>query len=170
MGQGSFDKLKLLDIPTTLRICAGTDGSVTYLLEVMTKQRVDVQTRYQQVVNATNADAQLLMIEPGEPVNLREVVLSVSEMPYVKARSLAPIHSMPQGMRNDLMRADIPIGRILRKYKLETRRDILSIDMKNGDGIFKDIPVLSREYVIIHDGKILMWINELFPVDARWEL
>lgn len=170
MGQGSFDKLKLLDIPTTLRICAGTDGSVTYLLEVMTKQKVDVQTRYQEEIKATDADAQLLMIEPGEPVNHREVVLSVGKMPYVLARSLAPINSMPQGMRDDLMRADIPIGRILRKYKLETRRDIISIDMKNGDGVFKDIPVLSREYVIIHGGRILMWINELFPVDTRWEL
>ncbi|MCG7849912.1 MAG: chorismate pyruvate-lyase family protein, partial [ANME-2 cluster archaeon] len=108
--------------------------------------------------------------EPGEPVNHREVVLSVSEKPYVLARSLSPINSMPQGMRNDLMRADIPIGRILRKYKLETRRDILSIDMINGEGVFKDIPVLSREYVIIHSGKILMWINEQFPVDKRWEL
>ena len=170
MEQGSFDKLKLLDIPTTLRICAGTDGSVTYLLEVMTKQSVDVQTRYQEMVNATDADAELLNIKPGEPVNHREVVLSVSGKPYVLARSLAPINSMPQGMRDDLMRADIPIGRILRKYKLETRRDILNIDVKKGEDVFKDIPILSREYVIIHGGKILMWINELFPVDARWEL
>lgn len=170
MGQESYDKLKHLDIPTTLRICAGTDGSVTYLLEVMTKREVDVQTRYQEKINATDADAELLMIEPGEPVNHREVVLSVGEIPYVLARSLSPIHSMPQGMRDDLMRADIPIGRILRKYKLETRRDIINIEMKDGEGIFKDIPVLSREYFIIHGGRILMWINELFPVDARWEL
>ena len=93
-----------------------------------------------------------------------------SGKPYVFARSLAPIDLIPRGMKADLIRADIPIGRILRKHKLETRRDILNIGMKKGEGIFNNVPVLSREYYIIHGGRVLMWINEQFPVDDRWEL
>lgn len=170
MEPGPLDKLTALDIPTTLRICAGTDGSVTYLLEVMTKQQVDVVTRIQEVGEATEAEAELLGIEQGDPVNHREVMLMVSGEPYVLARSLAPINLMPQGMKADLIRADIPIGRILRKYKLETRRDILNIGMKKGKGVFSNVPVLSRDYYIIHGGQVLMWINEQFPVDDRWEL
>ncbi|MBC2698991.1 MAG: DUF98 domain-containing protein [ANME-2 cluster archaeon] len=170
MEPGPLDKLTTLDIPTTLRICAGTDGSVTYLLEVMTKQQVDVVTRIQEVGEATEAEAELLDIRQNDPVNHREVVLKVSGMSYVFARSLAPIDLIPPGMKADLIRADIPIGRILRKHKLETRRDILNIGMKKGGGIFNDVPVLSREYYIIHGGRVLMWINEQFPVDNRWEL
>jgi len=170
MKPGPLDKLTILDIPTTLRICAGTDGSVTYLLEVMTKQQVDVVTRIQEVGEATEAEAILLGIKQGDPVNHREVVLEVVGKPYVFARSLAPIDLIPQGIKADLLRADIPIGRILRKYKLETRRDILNIGMKTGKGVFSDVPVLSREYFIIHGGRVLMWINEQFPVDDRWEL
>lgn len=170
MEPGPLDKLTTLDIPTTLRICAGTDGSVTYLLEVMTKQHVDVVTRIQEVGQATEAEAELLDIRQNDPVNHREVVLEVSGKSYVFARSLAPIDLIPPGMKADLIRADIPIGRILRKHKLETRRDILNIGMKKGEGIFNDVPVLSREYYIIHGGRVLMWINEQFPVDDRWEL
>lgn len=170
MEPGPLDKLTTLDIPTTLRICAGTDGSVTYLLEVMTKQHIDVVTGIQEVGVATEAEAKLLGIRLNDPVNHREVVLEVSGKPYVFARSLAPIDLIPPGMKADLIRADIPIGRILRKHKLETRRDILNIGIKKGEGIFNDIPVLSREYNIIHGGRVLMWINEQFPVDGRWEI
>lgn len=78
---------------------------------------------------------------------------------------------MPQGVRDDLMKADIPIGRILREHKLETRRDILKIEIQESkDDIFNNIPVLSREYMIIHNKCILMWINEHFPVDGRWNV
>jgi chorismate-pyruvate lyase len=165
-----LDKLKQFDLPTTLRICAGTDGSVTYLLEVMTLNKVEVMTKCQKVITATDKIAKLLMIMPGEPVNHREVMLQVQGIAYVLACSLAPVSTMPQGIKDDLMKADIPIGRILREHKLEIRRDILNIEIKSGETIFNDIQVLSREYVIIHGGKILIWINELFPVDDRWDI
>lgn len=170
MGLEYLDTLKKLDIPTALRICVGTDGSVTYLLEVITKNPVEVVTQCQEIADATPDEAALLMIRPGDPVNHRKVLLTAAGIPYVSARSITPLKAMPSGMKDDLMRADIPIGRILRKYKMETRRDILNIEKKKGNGVFKDLPVLSREYFIIHDRKVLMWINELFPMDDRWEL
>lgn len=170
MAQGPLDSLKQLDIPATLRICAGTDGSVTYLLEVLTKGKVEVRTLKQEVMDASPDESKLLDIYSGEPVNHREVLLSVEGTSYVFARSLAPTNPMPRGMKADLMKADIPIGRILRQHKLETRRDILNIEMKNGEGVFTGIKVLSREYNIIHNGRILMWINEQFPADDRWKL
>jgi chorismate-pyruvate lyase len=88
---------------------------------------------------------------------------------YVLAKSLAPVKRMPQAVRDDLMRADIPIGRILREHKLETRRDILKMEIVRQD-FFGNVPVLSREYRIIYENKVLMWINECFPVDDRWKM
>jgi len=85
----------------------------------------------------------------------------------VLAKSISAIKRMPQDVRSDLMRADIPIGKILREHKLETRRDILKMEFVHSD-FFGDVPVLSREYKIIHKEKVLMWINECFPVDGRW--
>jgi chorismate-pyruvate lyase len=42
--------LKSFDIPTCLRICAGTDGSVTFLLEIMSREDVSVVTKTQHIV------------------------------------------------------------------------------------------------------------------------
>lgn len=163
------DVLKRPDIPACLRICAGTDGSVTQLLEVLTGKSVIVETISQNVVKASPQIAGLLDIEIGDDVNDRLVTLKVDDLVYVLAKSLAPINRIPKGIRDDLMRADIPIGRILREHKLETRRDILNIRILHRD-FFGELPVLSREYKIIYENKVLMWINECFPVDGRWRI
>ena len=164
-----WDALKRQDIPACLRICAGTDGSVTLLLELLTGKAVTVSTLEQSVIKATPDIAGLLEIEDGDEVNNRLVTLSANGTVYVLAKSLSAINRMPHEVRSDLMRADIPIGRILREHKLETRRDILKIDMVRSE-FFGDVPVLSREYRIIYKGKVLMWINECFPVDGRWRM
>jgi chorismate-pyruvate lyase len=164
-----WDALKRQDIPACLRICAGTDGSVTLLLELLTGKSINVRTLEQSVIKATPEIAKLLDIDEGDEVNNRLVTLSADSMVYVLAKSLSAIKRMPQEVRSDLMRADIPIGKILREHKLETRRDILKIEMVRLE-FFGDVPVISREYRIIYRGKALMWINERFPVDERWKM
>lgn len=164
-----WDVLKRPDIPACLRICAGTDGSVTQLLEVLTGKTVEVKTLEQSIIKATPDIAKLLDIGIGEEVNNRLVTLNSGGAIYVLAKSLAPIKRMPKAMRDDLMKADIPIGRILREHKLETRRDILKMEIVQMD-FFGHVPVISREYRIIYENKVLMWINECFPVDDRWRM
>ena len=163
------DVLRRPDIPACLRICAGTDGSVTQLLEVLTGRNVKVETISQGIIKATKEIARLLDIETGEDVNDRLVTLKVDDIVYVLAKSLSPINRIPRGVRDDLMRADIPIGKILREHKLETRRDILKMEIVHRD-FFGELPVLSREYKIIYENAVLMWINECFPVDGRWKM
>jgi chorismate-pyruvate lyase len=79
---------------------------------------------------------------------------------------------MPEGMEEDLMRADIPIGRIMKKHNIESRREIVEIGVLNlkSSAFGNDCMVLSRIYRIIHDKKTLIWINEMFPLDDRWSL
>lgn len=164
-----WDALKRPDIPVCLRICAGTDGSVTLLLELLTGKTVKVVTLEQSIIKAAPEVAKLLEIEAGDEINSRLVTLSADDTVYVLAKSMAPLKRMPPAVMSDLMRADIPIGRILREHKLETRRDILKVEIIRSK-FFGDIPTLSREYNIIYNGKVLMWINERFPVDERWRM
>jgi chorismate-pyruvate lyase len=164
-----WDALKRSDVPPCLRICAGTDGSITQLLEVLTGKTVEVKTLGQGIIKATPDIAKLLDIEVGDEVNSRLVTLDAGGTIYVLAKSLAPIERMPQAVRDDLMRANIPIGRILREHKLETRRDILKMEIVRQD-FFGDVPVLSRDYRIIYENKVLIWIRECFPVDDRWKM
>ena len=166
------DRLYKLDLPTCLRICAGTDGSVTHLLELMTKKHVSVETEQQHITRADDEIAGLLDIPVGEQVNERTVLLRAGGVAYVYARSLAPIRQMPEGMEEDLMRADIPIGRIMQAHNIESRREIVEIGVLNlkSSAFGKDCTVLSRIYRIIHDKKTLIWINEMFPLDDRWNV
>lgn len=164
-----WDALKRPDIPVCLRICAGTDGSVTLLLELLTGKTVKVVTLEQSIIKATPHVAKVLEIEAGDEINSRLVTLGADGTVYVLAKSLAPLKRMPPAVMSDLMRADIPIGRILREHQLETRRDILKVEIISSE-FFGNVPVLSREYSIIYRNKVLMWINECFPVDERWRM
>ena len=159
-----FQKLIGFDIPICLRICAGTDGSVTYLLEIMTKGAVAVNTLSQSVVEADEWMAGILGVSEGERVNDRRVSLSADGIEYVQARSLTPFSRMPAGVEDDLIRADIPIGKILQKWQIESRRVIDSIELENGG-----VPELVRRYRIIHGDTTLMWIEERFMADGRWD-
>lgn len=170
MNTDFLEKLKSLEIPTCLRVCCGTDGSVTFLLEIMTRQPVEVRTESQHIIKADREMATLLGVEEGSEVNDRKVRLYAGGTVFVHARSLSPLERMPGTMREQLMSADIPIGRILRSHALETRRDMAELEVLEGEPTFDGIPVLSRAYKIVHDNNVLMWINERFPIDERWKL
>ncbi|MDP2841213.1 MAG: chorismate pyruvate-lyase family protein, partial [Candidatus Methanoperedens sp.] len=71
-----WDVLKRPDIPACLRICAGTDGSVTQLLEMLTGKTVEVKTLKQGIIKATPDIAKLLDIGIGDEVNSRLVTLN----------------------------------------------------------------------------------------------
>lgn len=163
-----IEKLKSFDIPTCLRVCAGTDGSVTFLLEIMTRYPTEVVTECQHVIPADKRMAEIFDVKVGAKINDRVVTLVSGGTPYVYARSLSPLEKMPEGVRCDMMKADIPIGRILRDHNIETRRDFEGIELTNDETLFGATGVLSRSYRIVHHNGVLMWINERFPVDSRW--
>lgn len=136
----------------------------------MSRKPVTVKTESQFVVKADKELADLLGVEEGSEVNDRTVRLYAGETAFVHARSLSPLSRMPQTMRDQLMRADIPIGRILRSHNMETRRDMVELKILEGEPTFDGTPILSRTYKIVHNNNVLMWINERFPIDSRWRL
>ncbi|MDD1673446.1 MAG: chorismate pyruvate-lyase family protein, partial [Methanomicrobiales archaeon] len=156
----------------TQRILLGTDGSVTSLLEILTRGPVDITTRVQVVQPADPSIATLLDMDPGDEVNYRVVELrsrSKGEA-LLSAVSHTPLRRLEPAFRSDLMRADIPIGRILRNHRIESRREILDIFLKSADrelattcGICIGEPVLTRTYHIIRQEKPLIFIQESFP-------
>ena len=106
------------------KILLGTDGSVTQLLESVTGHRVSVRTREQEVVKADTLAAERLDIAPGDSVNHRIVELldAATGEVLVYAKSQTPIARLAPEFRDDLMKADIPIGRIIERHHIEARR------------------------------------------------
>jgi beta-ribofuranosylaminobenzene 5'-phosphate synthase len=148
-----------------------TDGSVTTLLEVLTSKPVVVTTLLQQVVKADTDRAVDLDIAEGDNINYRVVVLKNEDddRPLIYAESYAPIGRLQKDFRHDLMKADIPIGRIMAQRKIESRREIRSVEETLNEelsdlfGVPHNIPMLSRTYDIISHGMVLIRITETFP-------
>ena len=150
----------------------GTDGSVTQILESVTGKKVIIRTLVQKIVPADRTAADNLSIAEGDPVNYRIVEIRTEDPGEVLiyATSYTPVNRLSPEFKDDLMKADVPIGKIILQHHIEARREILDarvISATNETGrvfaICKNEPVLSRQYQIIHSGKPLMFIEEQFP-------
>ena len=150
----------------------GTDGSVTQILESITGKKVVIRTLVQKVVPADRDAAASLAVAEGEPVNFRIVEIRTEDNGEVLiyAVSYTPVNRLPPEFRDDLMKADIPIGRIISRHHIEARREILSArvipateEASRVFAICRNEPVLTRRYQIIHAEKPLIFIEEQFP-------
>ena len=105
----------------------GTDGSVTQLLESVTGKKVVIRTLVQEVVPADPATADNLNIAPGDPVNHRivEIRTEADGEVLIYAISDTPLARLSPAFKDDLMKADIPIGRIISQHHIEARREIV---------------------------------------------
>lgn len=157
------------------KVLLGTDGSVTRILELVTGAPVEVRTRSQEVIPADRECAKRLCCTEGEPVNHRVVDLIDSRTGdlLIHAVSDTPVSRLTAGIRDDLMRADIPIGRILAKHQIESRREITAVSVREGVKTSGPGPLpgpqLCREYRVIHQGLPLIHIGESFSCHAFLE-
>jgi len=157
------------------KVLLGTDGSVTRLLELATGAPVEIRTIHQEIVPADRRCADRLDCREGEPVNHRVVDLLNSRTGNVLIHAVSdtPLSRLSPAIRDDLMRADIPIGRILLEHQIESRREITGVCVQLPDtdpgaptpGKPPE-PHLSRQYRIIHRGLPLIHIEESFSCHA----
>lgn len=152
------------------RILLTTDGSVTAIIEAVTQSQVIVETVVQEIVKASKEVAERLKIQEGEDVNYRVVYLKSNGLIYAKAISFTPIKRLANSFKEDLTRADIPIGKIMKKHKIEARREIRWGEVIRDEALAKEMGVkkplfIARNYVIIHRGDVLIDITEFFPME-----
>ncbi len=168
--------LDQVDISPALQILLSTDGSVTKILEILAKEEVYVETIIQETTTCAELRSPALARDMGlnylEPINFREVWLRTSSLKLGFAISITPLSRLAPDFAHDLTHADKPIGKLLAKYNIESRRDIQEIGIKPATdelaGAFhvaQESIVPYRYYNIIKDGKILMKILEFFNPD-----
>lgn len=152
----------------TQKILLTTDGSITAILDVL-YGKITLDTLDQHLENADEYHARLVNIDEGEEINFREVIMHKDGHPLIYAISHVPLGRCSKEVCSDLLRADIPIGRILKNYKIESRREVNNIFIEKPNETLKELfktdeDFLARDYVIINNNEILMWIKEMFPV------
>ena len=171
MDQNILDSIKKIEdelgnLSNAQKILLTTDGSVTTILDVI-KGHVKIETLVQKFVDADEEMARSLDIEVGDTVNYRVVVIETNE-PLIYAISLIPVKRLENDFKEDLIRADMPIGRILKKHNIESRREIKSVYSEAQRPEIMEIfnvesQMLTRTYNIIHNDEILIWLLETFP-------
>jgi beta-ribofuranosylaminobenzene 5'-phosphate synthase len=151
------------------KILLTTDGSITRIFEALTGESISVDTEEQRVIPAGEDIAKVLKIEPGNEVNFRVVNLKNSKGVLAHATSYAPLKRIEEGFRDKIMKADIPIGKIMSELKIEARREIVSCSVVHADKRLAelfDVPegsnLLKRNYNIIHKNEVLLNITEIF--------
>jgi chorismate-pyruvate lyase len=157
------------ELSNTQKILLTTDGSVTTILDVL-NGKIAIKTIIQRFEKANSKIAEILGLEENEEVNYRVALMHKDNKPLIHAISYTPLKRLEKEIKEDLIKADIPIGRILRKYNIESRREIenIGVEPKNQElsELFNsDVDLLTREYVIIRDNEKLIWIKETFPLD-----
>ncbi len=152
------------------RILLTTDGSITRILEIVGDCEIAVETVAQEVIPADTQIARKLNIEPGDDVNHRIVNLKDPEKTLIRAVSYTPLSRLKKEFREEIMKKDIPIGKIMSRLKIEARREIRDIRITRADSelsrVFNlplDSYLLKRNYDIIHQNEILLNITEIFP-------
>lgn len=155
-----------IKITPFLRACLLTDGSLTILLESFTGHEIKISGLEQKTIPADEKISKELKINPGEKLNEREVILSAEQKPLVYARSYAVISRLSNRAKKDILNTDTPIGKILKKHKVEVHREILEIGIKTEPKIAKILnknnKILWRSYMIIQKNMPLMKIEEYF--------
>lgn len=161
------------------RALIGTDGSVTRLLEVFSSDPIGIHTISQQIITAPEKIADDLDINTGDEVNYRVVNLinKRTHETLIQAVSYAPLKRLPDQARLKLMKADEPIGIILRDERMESRRELLSVrHFRENSPIIQDkgekfSPLqgkeqihISRIYRIIHNNQPIFRIEEIMPL------
>lgn len=142
-------KLSLIE-----RILAVTNGSVTQILEVYTGAPVRIKTLNQEVKEA-GIVANQLGVAKSDLVNFREVeILDTNGKLLMIAKSWTPLKRLEPAFRDDLMKADVPIGKLLLKHKIEVMRELLDARVESGK--------VERTYNIIRKDVVLMRVNERF--------
>ncbi len=158
----------------TQKILLTTDGSITAILDVL-YGKINLFTLDQHFGKAEEKHAKLVNVNEGNEINFREVIMHKGGKPLIYAISHVPLARCSEEICSDLLRADIPIGRILKNYHIESRREVNRIFIEKPDAKLKELfktdeDFLARDYVIIHDDEILMWIKEMFPVSYFTEI
>lgn len=110
----------------TQKILLTTDGSITAILDVL-YGKIDLDTLDQHFENADEYHAGLVDVEVDTEINFREVIMHKGSKPLIYAISHIPLSRCSKDVCADLVRADIPIGRILKNYNIESRREIREI-------------------------------------------
>lgn len=150
------------------KVLLTTEGSITAILDVL-YGTVSIFTLSRHFEKADSEKAKLVRINEGDEINYREVIIHRRGQPMIYALSFIALDKCKKEAHQDVIDGEIPIGKILKKYKVESRRDINDIYIEKPNATLKELfktdeDFISRDYVLIENDDVVVWTKESFPI------
>ena len=141
------------------RMLMATDGTVTILLEQIVGETI-MTSGLEHRMGEVDPDAAAALPYPVSSLLTRTTQLVGVEtgILYVRATSVFCPGALPEPVRTGLLTADEPLGRLLRRNRVESFREILSIDLPDEHGPAEP----RRRYAIYIGGSPAVHIAETF--------
>jgi chorismate-pyruvate lyase len=171
-----FEGLKGIDVArlTPLqRILLVTDGTLTEILEAHLLERIELVKVSERTLTFDGCTVPIA-VEPDETVLERKINLrgARSGAKYVYAESLILVDRLEPSFQRDLLETNIPLGRLWRHQRLETYKQLASIDCRPARELSihldcaEDSPILARAYDVFSSRRPIMRISEFFCAAA----
>jgi chorismate-pyruvate lyase len=153
-NQVTMDKLGLLE-----RMLMTSDGTVTIMLEQIVGEPIATAGLAHSVA-PVDPDTAAVLPFPAASLMTRttQLVGTVTGTVYVRATSVFSPDALPERVRAALLKTGEPIGRLLRRERVESFREILSIEAPDHSGPAEP----RRRYVICIGGSPAVHIEEIF--------
>jgi len=152
-------------LPLLQRILLVCDGTLTDTIEAAFQEPI-VLHKVDVAVSAAATPTPELSIQSGAQVMHRRILLrgESTGRNYVYAQSLLALDHLPAGFRRDLVESNVPLGRLWSDYRLETWKELLSVERAPAtSAYFPAGDLLTRTYRVISAGRPIMRITESFP-------
>lgn len=169
--QGPLHPADLHQLSMIQKMLMITDGTLTELLEAYWNEKIHI-TKLSEKTTHDAENMKLLDVQPEEDVLERKILLqgTVSKKNWLYAESLIIPARLDAKFRWDLIKSQIPIGKLWKKYRTETFKEMMNYFRESAGGLasyFAEInaedTVLCRTYRIFTNGKPVMTITEKFP-------
>ena len=155
-------------LSTTQKILLTINGPVTPILDVLYGEvRLFMLEQHFEKADKTVAD--LVGINEGDDVLYRNAIVFKRRQPLIYVVSYIPKERCTDEITDELLKGKLTTGKIMDKYNIETIRKINRISIEKASSIMTELfktteDMLTREYSMIHDGKIVMWTKEIYPL------
>lgn len=158
----------LIKFSNTQKVLLTVEGSITSILDVL-YGRVSIFLLNKYFEPADKKKAELINVNEGDEIHYREVLIHGRGKPMIYALSLIALDRCNKAAHDDVTDGEIPIGKILKKYKIESRREIQDIYIEKPSATLRELfktdeYFVCRNYVVIEHGEIVMWTKESFPI------
>ena len=152
------------------QILLGTDGTVTYILEVYAGEPIEV-VKLSQVLDRSNAGDARLAVGEDEKVLRRRVLLrgGRSKHNLLYAEAVVVVERVEGPFLDGLLETDKPIGTLLAESRMETFREILAVRLEPAAALATHFGVdpaaefVVRTYRIVASQQPIILITEKFP-------